>query len=407
MSIRVLIVSPIPLDPLSSGNRVRIRAVAAALESEIGATVEIAVIQRFENPAELRVPGFSGRVWSLNCGERPSLRIAARQAIGRWVRRHAWLARLWHRHRRHVDGQSDAAPLPLRLPREALVKALRTGIERFSPTHVLFEYAYLSILCPAVPVGVARLVDTHDRLSGREKIIQRSGFTIPLYSPSEQEEANMLGAFDHIIAIQASEAAFFARLTPRPTVVLSHRVEIRPCVPPALAEPAKFVFLGSLNHVNIATVQRLLGAIWPQLRHRLPQARLVIAGEVATVVQPAEGVELLASLAEVRTLYARATALLNPIEMGTGLKIKNAEALGHGVPVITTTDGADGLEFATGQGLIVCEAADDFVEAACRLATDPTEQARVAHSAQQSVRKLNSYFTEALRSVFSPSRASE
>ena len=47
--------------------------------------------------------------------------------------------------------------------------------------------------------------------------------------------------------------------------------------------------------------------------------------------------------------------LVNPVIAGSGIKTKNLDALFHGIPVLTTKVGAEGIEDLIGNGLNICD----------------------------------------------------
>jgi glycosyltransferase involved in cell wall biosynthesis len=52
---------------------------------------------------------------------------------------------------------------------------------------------------------------------------------------------------------------------------------------------------------------------------------------------------------------------------GAGLKIKTVEALAHGLPLVTTGEGARGLRELDGHALCIADSAEDFAQAIQRL----------------------------------------
>lgn len=95
-------------------------------------------------------------------------------------------------------------------------------------------------------------------------------------------------------------------------------------------------------------VRRLLTRVWPLVRERSPQARLLLAGDG---MEPAffgpearaAGVEWLGRVPSASDFLRELGLLLYPLGAGSGVKVKVLEALALGVPVITTGEGAEGL----------------------------------------------------------------
>ncbi len=92
--------------------------------------------------------------------------------------------------------------------------------------------------------------------------------------------------------------------------------------------------------------------VWPLVRDRRPDAVLRFVGGGATdelrdrVARAGEagGVVLTGFVDDLDTEYAAAAAALVPVLQGAGVKFKTVEALCHGVPVVTTSVGAEGIE---------------------------------------------------------------
>jgi glycosyltransferase involved in cell wall biosynthesis len=108
-----------------------------------------------------------------------------------------------------------------------------------------------------------------------------------------------------------------------------------------------------------AALRTLLEDVWPRVR---ADAQLVIAGR---------GTERFGGMGEVessRELFQRFSLLLFPLLRGSGMKVKTLEAMASGVPVVTTTAGAEGIE--PSDGVIVETEPDRLAAAATELLTD-------------------------------------
>ena len=55
--------------------------------------------------------------------------------------------------------------------------------------------------------------------------------------------------------------------------------------------------------------------------------------------------------------------IINPVRCGAGLKIKNVEALGLGIPLITTSHGASGMEDGVSKAFLIADKLKEFIEA--------------------------------------------
>jgi glycosyltransferase involved in cell wall biosynthesis len=130
-----------------------------------------------------------------------------------------------------------------------------------------------------------------------------------------------------------------------------------------------------------SAVRRLLGRVWPLVRERHPDARLILAGEgmersTFPDLPDVGGVEWRGRVPSATGLLRELGLLLYPLGAGSGAKVKVLEALALGLPVVTTPEGAEGLAL----GGVTVETDDArLAEAASGLCGD--EQARAAAGA--------------------------
>jgi glycosyltransferase involved in cell wall biosynthesis len=117
--------------------------------------------------------------------------------------------------------------------------------------------------------------------------------------------------------------------------------------------------------------------------------RLVLAGRVAEHVQETEGVHRLGHISKITEAYALGDAVINPVQYGTGLNIKSIEALGHGMPLVSTPAGARGLEHGAGEAYLLAESDIEFVDAVIGLLSDMDLAVRLSREACSFARKWN------------------
>jgi len=119
-----------------------------------------------------------------------------------------------------------------------------------------------------------------------------------------------------------------------------------------------------------AAIDVLLREVWPEVRRRVPDARLVLAGRGTDELglPDASDTELLGEVVSARDLFQRFSLLLFPLPRGSGMKVKVLEALASGVPVVTTSAGAEGI--ADNDGVLVYGSPKKLAEAAGDLLLD-------------------------------------
>jgi glycosyltransferase involved in cell wall biosynthesis len=135
------------------------------------------------------------------------------------------------------------------------------------------------------------------------------------------------------------------------------------------------LFVGGFAHLpNRHGVRWFVGHVLPLIRARVPQARFTIVGsnpqaDVLALASDAISVRANVSEPELRELYRTSRVAVVPLRYGAGVKLKVVEALREGVPLVTTSIGAQGLPDLA-RVASVHDEPQDFAEAVCRLLKD-------------------------------------
>lgn len=143
-------------------------------------------------------------------------------------------------------------------------------------------------------------------------------------------------------------------------------------------EPATLLFLGSLDwRPNLDAVDSLLHDILPRVRHAIPNVRVHLVGrnpsaELRERLAAYPSVHLFANVDDVRPYLHTASALIVPLRIGGGSRLKILEALAAGTPVISTEVGAEGLHLIDGEQAAVVPTVGDLVPRIIDLCRDPS-----------------------------------
>jgi glycosyltransferase involved in cell wall biosynthesis len=129
----------------------------------------------------------------------------------------------------------------------------------------------------------------------------------------------------------------------------------------------RIVFVGSMDyHANIDGVVDFAHEVWLRLRDRQPDLVFTIVGkdpapEVRELAQ-LPGIEVTGSVDDVRPFYREAIAAVVPLKVGGGSRLKILEAMAAGVPVVSTTLGAEGLEVQHDENILIADTKEELVE---------------------------------------------
>jgi hypothetical protein len=156
-------------------------------------------------------------------------------------------------------------------------------------------------------------------------------------------------------------------------------------------DPNRMLFVGTLDYFpNEDAILHFVGDILPSVRAQAPGMHVRIVGvgqsDAVAAAAGADGVQLVGAVPELVPEYAAAGMAVVPLRAGSGTRIKILEAFAHGVPVVATPLGADGLDVTDGEQLLLAESPTDFAAACVRLATDAALGERLVRSAAAWVR---------------------
>ncbi len=347
--MRVLFVSPVVPWPPESGGRMRtynlIRSLRGRAEVHLRAVFEAHQDDRSLDPLRPHCSSALG----FPRGSPGTIRRWTRARIERWFHSPALEEHLAHE---IASGGFDLVHL------DELLLARSLPIDAQIPV-VVHHHKLDTVL--------------HEMLPGRSHLQKR--FDVWKLHRLETEAARLYGQH---IACSAGDARILLRRHPHLSVgVVESGFDpdfFRPSNPPIAREAARLLFLGSMNYEpNIDAIVYFVREILPLVRDRAPSATLEIVGaepprEVLELASPSVKVEGL--VADVRPYLERAAALVIPLRIGGGTRLKLVEAVAMGCPVVSTSVGAEGLGFENGAHLAIADRPREFADAVLEVVAD-------------------------------------
>jgi glycosyltransferase involved in cell wall biosynthesis len=161
-------------------------------------------------------------------------------------------------------------------------------------------------------------------------------------------------------------------------------------VPAPAEQPPLVVFTGALGYApNADGVRWLLDAVWPHLESELPGVRLRVVGKdpPAELVRRAVPgrIEFTGYVDDVRPHMRDASVFACPLRIGGGTRLKILDAMALGLPVVSTTVGAEGLAVTDHADIELSDYAPDFAKAIARLVREPERAQTLARAGRKLV----------------------
>jgi glycosyltransferase involved in cell wall biosynthesis len=159
----------------------------------------------------------------------------------------------------------------------------------------------------------------------------------------------------------------------------------RPTDPPP--DGRTLVYFGLLSTIpNVDGVIHFVQDIWPRVAESHPDARCKIIGgrpPPSLLTLGGARVELTGFVSDLRPHLAAAAAVVVPLRLGGGTRLKIVEAMAMGKAIVSTTLGAEGIEAVPGRDLLIQDEPAAFAGAVSRLLADPGLAARIGQSARR------------------------
>ena len=251
-------------------------------------------------------------------------------------------------------------------------KAFAQYIAVEQPDSVIIEYVYLAYLKDAIPAKCLSVIDTHDVMCLREYRFYQNGLHHAIsMSLSLQQEKTVLSAFDAILAIQDQEYSILQNMLPsKPIILCPHSIDSKDIEPPK--EIKTIGFIGANNEANRTGLDWFIKQVWSAVKQL--GFTLHIFGSVGKhfidVCESEPTIKYMSDTLSQSEIYSQVDAMINPVFVGGGLKIKTLEALAYGKVLISTKEGAVGIG-EDNNGIIIARDRAEFINAFIYLAQQP------------------------------------
>jgi glycosyltransferase involved in cell wall biosynthesis len=211
-----------------------------------------------------------------------------------------------------------------------------------------------------------------------------------------RHEARECRRFSHVVAVSAIDADTICREYAAssvgyvPTGVdLAYFCGARP----RPRDSRELVFVGSMDWMpNDDGIRWFASEVFGRIQQRVSGARLTVVGRspspgMRELAARNPAIEVTGTVADVRPYLERARISIVPLRIGGGTRLKIYEMMAMGVPVVSTTIGAEGLPIRHGEHLLVADSAEEQVSAIYTLLTDQARADLLAANALRYVQE--------------------
>ena len=128
---------------------------------------------------------------------------------------------------------------------------------------------------------------------------------------------------------------------------------------------------------NVEGVLWFAHKVLPRVLAQVPEAQFVIIGKdppqkVRDLDLQARNVQVTGYVPEPAPHLAETAVFIVPLRAAGGMRVKIVDAWCWGVPIVSTSIGAEGIAVRDGENILIADTPDTFAQAVVRVLQDPT-----------------------------------
>jgi glycosyltransferase involved in cell wall biosynthesis len=218
-------------------------------------------------------------------------------------------------------------------------------------------------------------VDIHYIREQRQAEIENNPKLAASAQATKRKELSNCLLADRVITVTADDAHHLQEELPHLDYsVIPNIHQQHPRAETGFEQRDGLVFIGNYNHhPNDDAVYYFVEKVLPKIHARLPEVCLYLIGSYMKDKMKAlasDTIKVVGWVDEVEPEFAKRRVFVSYLRYGAGMKGKLGHALSLGLPVVSTSIGAEGMGLVGEETALIADNPDDFADAVCRLYTD-------------------------------------
>lgn len=224
--------------------------------------------------------------------------------------------------------------------------------------------------------------------------VKRAVFSIEAAKMRRYERATV-DRFHHVVAVSESDKALMSVMTDASRItVVPTGVDVDTYRAAASGSGSfNVMFLGSMDWpANIDGVEFFCEQVWPRVIAAVPAARFQVVGRnpPRRITRLAsDSVEIVGGVASVIPHLRAAPVFVVPLRIGGGTRLKIYEAMAAERAIVSTSVGAEGLDYTDGEDIVIADEAHAFADRVIALLRDPDRQRALGSAAGKTAARFD------------------
>jgi len=238
----------------------------------------------------------------------------------------------------------------------------------------------------AVHLIPQRLADGESQFI-KQKLLAREARVMTTY------ETDVCSRFDHVVWVTEEDRRAVAAVSGSGANDHPPSTVIPICADPIQVQPVsltsnkqRITFLGGLHWPPNAQ-----GIVWfaqhvlPQVRAEMPEAILTVIGKDPPAGLDGEGIEVTGYVDDLNPYLAETSVFVVPLHAGGGMRVKILDAWSWGLPIVSTTIGAEGIEVQHQENILIADTAKTFAQAVLRVLANAALAQKLGQNGRQTI----------------------
>lgn len=207
-----------------------------------------------------------------------------------------------------------------------------------------------------------------------------------LFKTLRKYELEVLNDVDALLPISEKDTGFFEQHTRTKIKTIPYGIELPKATNDHESENALF-YIGVMNWMpNIEGLRWFLKNVWPPLHRKFPQLKFYIAGREMPLWMrklKSENIVILGEVEDAEQFVRSKRIGAVPLFSGSGIRIKIVESMSLGKAVVSTSTGAEGIEYENAKNIFIADTAEAFIQNIGILYTQPDLAEKMGREARQ------------------------
>ncbi len=220
-------------------------------------------------------------------------------------------------------------------------------------------------------------VDIHYLREQRQAEIEANPTLAQQALLTKRKELHNCRMADEVLTVTEADGQHLQQELPWRSFQVLSNIHTRPTLPPVpLAQRDGLVFVGNYHHApNEDAVYFFVKHVLPLIVQRLPDVPFYIIGshlseKMREWAQKTPNVQAIGWVEDLEPALAQRRLFVSYLRYGAGMKGKLGQAMALGLPVVSTSIGAEGMDLEDGATALIADEPAAFADAVCRLYAD-------------------------------------